>query len=349
MDDAQKVEFKQIKENYIDGWLSLLKLMTFLSFPVGFIYLLSYTNANKITLPISLAELPTLLLSIFGLGSVLALILLGFIFLPTASKYGDMLSNDSIQIFGDVRKENIFRFIFLLAVPLFIFLLWFVFSVVGLFDGWNINIILCLLAILSFGYAIYKLYSKSRLRVAGFALYLLMVSSGWLLVGLVLVIKILANQFPHITNNDLILFVVIYAILMLVVLLLMIVPGDDQISIPRSFWVVIGMMVILLPPLINPLAVKLTEVSLNIMRIGGGYQTIYVIDEKYRDKLPCVLVNQDYPDRTPPLFVVLDVGGRIYVRTDNKDDEIVYTLPSEAVTTQIYWKGGITRSQDNEF
>jgi hypothetical protein len=235
------------------------------------------------------------------------------------------------------------------AMPLFIFLLWFVFLVVELFDEWIIYFILVLLAALPFGYAVYKFYSKNRLSVIGFALYLLMLCSGWLLVGLVFVIKILANQYPNISNYLLIFVVISYAILMLIVLGGMLVPGDDQKQLPRSFWIVIGVMVILLPPLINPLAVKLAEVSLNIMRIGGGYQTIYMIDEKYRDKLPCVLVNQDYPDRTPPLFVVLDVGERIYVRTDNKDDEIVYTLPSDAVTTQIYWKGVITRSQDNEF
>lgn len=206
-----------------------------------------------------------------------------------------------------------------------------------------------LLAVLSFGYGVYKFYSENRFRVAGFTAYLLIVCLGWLLVCLVLIIRIIANQFPNISNIGLIFFVIAYAFVMLCVLLLMIVPGDDQIEMPRTFWIRMGVMIVLLPPLINPLAVKLAEASLNMMRIGGGYQTIYVIDEKYRDKLPCVLVNQDYPDRTPPLFVVLDVGERIYVRADNKDDEIVYTLPSDAVTTQIYWKGDMTRSQDNEF
>lgn len=109
-----------------------------------------------------------------------------------------------------------------------------------------------------------------------------------------------------------------------------------------AFWYGVGVAVVLLPPLINPIAVKLADVSLKTLKIGGSYQTMYILNKEYSSVLPCQLINNDYPDRTVPVYVVLDIGKRIYVKLEK--DGIVYTLNEDEVITQIYWNGMLTKN-----
>lgn len=342
--ESGKIELKEIQEKYIDAVLSVIKLIVIISLPIGFVYLLSFTSANGISLPLSLSELPTLLISMFGLGSGFAVILLGFVFLPAAGRYG-VLGNDSIRIFDEKTKGNIKKYISTMGMPLLMFLFAFLASVIQLFDTlyWLIYFLMGSTALGSFLFGIYSYYSREeRLKVAGMILYLLLISVYWVLVGLILFIKLLANQYPDMLNTGFFFAIFLSSLFMLVVLFLMIVPVKDKKTIPRTFWYGVGVAVILLPPLINPVAVKLAAVSLKTMKIGGGYQTIYVLNEKYRNDLPCQLVNREYPNRTVPLYVVLDIGKRIFVKLRDADDAIVYALPSDAVIVQVYWKGKLT-------
>lgn len=347
--DSGKIELKELKEKYIDVVLSVIKLVVIVSMPVGFIYLLSFTSANGISLPLSLSELPTLLLSMFGLGSAFAIILLGFVFLPTASKFG-LLGNDSILIFDEVGKGNLRKYVLTMGMPLLLFLFAFLASVLKIFDGWYwlVYMLMGIMALALFIFGIYSCYTKERLKVAGIILYFLLICVYWILMGLVLFVKLLANQFPEMSNVGFIIAILSSSLFMLFILFLMIVPGKNKKSIPRTFWYGVGIAVILLPPLINPVAVKLAEASLNFMKIGGGYQTIYVLNEKYRKDLPCQIVNLEYPNRTVPLYVVLDIGKRIFVKLNKENGAIVYALPSDAVIAQIYWKGVLSHSAPSE-
>ena len=206
-------------------------------------------------------------------------------------------------------------------------------------DEWNwlIYSVASLVSIIFFIYGIIHYYeNKFRLKISGIILYFLLISLYWMMMGLMMFTKVMASFLPAISDIGFFYSILASSLFMLFVLYFMIVPG-----IPMAFWYGVGVAVVLLPPLINPIAVKLADVSLKTLKIGGSYQTMYILNKEYSSVLPCQLINNDYPDRTVPVYVVLDIGKRIYVKLEK--DEIVYTLNEDEVITQIYWNGMLTK------
>ena len=348
----EDISLKAFNEKYFEALTSVIKFVLTISIPIGFIYLLSYCKANGISLPISLSELPTLLLAMFGLGSGFAFILLGFFFLPATQKFG-LLGNGKFILFEKETKlsVNINKYISIMAIPLFMSLFAFLNSVNQSNTYWNeaFYIILAAVSLLSFFYGIFKHFKGEHLKVIGFTLYFLLICLYWLFMGLVLIIKLIENQLNNMSEIGAISTLIVLTSAFLILLFLMVVPNNKENKIPRSFWYIVGVLVIFIPPLINPIAVKLSEVSLKIMRIGGGYQTLFLIKDKYRTLIPPQLINQDFPDRTVPLYSVLDIGKRIYVKLNNKKNAIVFAIPSDAIGSQIYWIGNMTPSPSIKF
>lgn len=199
----KKDGFKEINEQYIDVALSAIKLITLLSMPIGFIYLLSYTNANDIPLPLSLSELPTLLMSIFGLGSFFAIIFLGFVFLPAAGKLG-LLGNNLVGVF-DGGKNDKHKYITTIGVPLLGSLICFLVFVFIRSDEWNwlIYSIASLASIIFFIYGIIHNYeNKFRLKISGIILYFLLISLYWMMMGLMMFTQVMASSLPAMSDID---------------------------------------------------------------------------------------------------------------------------------------------------
>jgi len=342
------MENLKFSEKHIESSLSLIKIGSIISMLMGFIYLLSFTADRGIPMPLSLAELPMLLISMFLLGLGVTLIVLGFIFLPAASKSKEF--GVIFTVFSDNYISNIKVYMSLYAWPLLSFIAFLLLSVttVSALTYWFLVFVVIVIDV-------FILYKATRMsgKISDdntfifVYLYFLLIVSLWMMIGLLFYIKVITSILP----DRIIYFyiaIIVYAILTLSILFLMIMPSsiknkDDKIKGSKNiyFWYVIAALIIVLPPVINPISVKLAEISLKIMGIGGGYQTIFFIDKKHIENIPYDVFNVNYSNRTVPLFVVLDVGKRVFVKL-SKDDERVYALPSNAIVSKIYWKSKLT-------
>ena len=360
------MSLKDIKEEYLDFSQAVVGLSVLAAMPLGFLYLLSYSVVNHVPIPLTLSELPTLLLAVMALGTMFASIFLGVIFLPTLARsrvfgntftymYGANISSPSpnptdsdgaasVTISGvpeeSQRRKNGWLFLLTLGIPLFFFLvllltlslvpveyrLWKNFAVIaGMASG-----------ITSVVMGIAKNFPKERrAEVHATVWSLLLVCAYWSLLVLLMILKGLAAFLLELPTWAEVSIVIAAILFMLGFLYVMVVPWSTAPPLPVKFWVTMGAMVVLLPPLVSPMSERLCGFALKAMHIGGGYETVYTVKKEIMDSLPCQILNHDGLAQTVRVQVVLDLGERIYLRVGGEMPTQVYAIPRDAIVAQI--------------
>lgn len=366
----QKNDLKSFKENYSEPAQSMIKLAAVIAIPLGFLYLFSYAATNHVPIPLSLSELPALLLSVMSLGTLFSFIFLGIVFLPTLARlhifgnafgymYGvhdfpqkiqlSSTSNQNInkrksQLQKKRKKKNLLVFITTLAIPLFLIqTLFFNVSLVPEEDFWwkvIASVIVMTLVPISVLVGINRSFSKKRKKAEiYFTVWpIILISFYWSMLVLFLVVTMFRDWVSSVIDLPIywsIIISVVAELVLLWLLYILIIPKISAVARSFKFWTLIGAIIVFLPPFMMNLSAPLCAGALRAMRIGGGFETVYTIKKESVVDLPCQIMNADGYSQTARVEVLLDLGERIFVRLKDEKPLQVYLIPRSVVVSQV--------------
>lgn len=348
--------------------LSISSLSMVIAMPLGFLYLLSYSATNHVPIPLSLSELPTLLIVVTLLGTAFVSIFLGIVLLPTITRFGAIgnthsfmygiherrpyqKNNDRTSTQTSTRQTEVASrrkwknrklFLATTAVPLFVFyMLLLVTSEIPKDLAFIKNILIAtsvIGAFLSIFLGIHFLFKKKkRVEVHAMVWPFLLLYMYWSLIFILLVMKGLSTLLTDELPYWLAMMIVVAIVLgMLLFLYLMVAsPATRLRGKPTKLWIALGATILFAPPLLPPVSSFVCSNALKLMRVGGGYDTYFTLKPEMLNALPEQILNIEKLGQTRQVRVILDLGDRVYVRLDKEEPTQVYSIEREVIVAQV--------------
>lgn len=321
-------------KEFLDTKFSQLKLAMALSTFLGFLYLLGYTIVEKVPFPFSLKELPTLLLVLIFVGALLVLAIVSVTFLPVFSNSGIIGSPFSL-IFEKIntRRGKILTYFKLSGFLFASTMLFFLFMALNIQYWWSllIGIVLELL------FSCYMLISARKLfnglseeaqkKTDGIndfyrtVFFLFLTSIYWFTFVTFFAIKLFQfvdTQWIHVNQSISCAIMIAYLLGIIVLHYLLVVAVRPN----RQVFLVIGLLLVFIPTVVQPISAWICSQTLNLLEVGGGTPVIYHFDKQQLDSIPEALIEHDNVSKK--LFVMLALGDTVRVRTDmSKKDSLI--------------------------
>lgn len=304
--------------------------------------MLHYCRDNGVPFP---AEIPTLIVTVGVVGALFAFVLSGFIFFPALGKEG-LLGEEYLWLFAkDEHKTR--KFAGFIGVPVVVFFTVFLLDVAisapeesveaGVF--FTVGIVI---ALMSVGFTVALGFKREeRLKAFLIGLMLALMVLGWSFFALLAAIKLMS--WLKTGDNDLFVWAVLIITPAIIVTFLytVMMPEEQGKEGTRKKWGV-AMGVTFAAFLIHPdLSGRLTGYTLKALKLGGGYNTVYILRDDYcKHELSKICTRGD--GRTLPLLLMLDTGDRSYVRAGDatvgpggEEKARLYMIPMRAVVEQV--------------
>jgi len=302
----------------------------------GFGYLFLYTTKHGIPFPLALSSLPSLLIATMAVAVVLGAIILCLMLLPAIAKSAASTSDYS-NLFDKERfsKSNIKTYLettgWCILLPVILLYMHAMFP--------QANIVTYFLwpsflyALLSSIHYVWKISKDKKKETAAVVLWINILSCVWIFS----IVSIILKSIPHGISNWW--FWLGYpaglSILLIINYILIIPRFDIWENINRNSFIALFILSILFPLLISPIGEFLTDKSMYMLRLGGGYKSVFYLENNSADNMPKIIIDDKIKNSTKQVYVFLNIGDTKYVSlTDEKNKEI-YGIKSKSIITEI--------------
>jgi hypothetical protein len=330
---SARIALQRDKIQLWTAWIELaakaIALVTVVSSVVGFIYLLMYCVSEHLPVPVSLSQLPLLVLFLTLFGSATVVAIAGFAFLPAWERGG--VFGDGIKVLWEPRTTDSRSiwwkagpYLLSVSLPAWLVQVWFYFGALLDWPTWVLTSTFAIGPIcigLMLGTVHCTVAAEERERVLFTVGLLAFIKFFWLVCLSLLFIKFLAGVAPH-TNTYLGLALLILLSTAAVVVASAMVLAKRGRRVRTPALILFAGMLVMLPPLFSPLAIPIAGYSLRTLRVGGGFSASFVLKKEAVGQLPRELVAtvdaKDPAVVTVPLLVGMVSSDAYWVRPEGK-------------------------------
>lgn len=302
----------------------------------GFGYLFLYTTKHGIPFPLALSSLPSLLIATMAVAVVLGAIILCLMLLPVIAKAAASTSDYSNLFDGEsFSKSNIKTYlrttgwcIFVPVILLYMHAMLPKGNIVGSFLGPSF-----LYALFRSIYYVWKIAKDKKKETAAIALWINILSCVWIFF----IVSIILENIPHGISNwwfwlgyPAVLFI------LLIINYILVMPRFNLWgNINKDSFVALCVLFVVFPLLISPIGQFLTDKSMYMLKLGGGYKSVFYLEKDVIGNMPESLIDDKMKNSTKQVYVFLNIGDTKYVSlTDEKNKEI-YGIKSKSIITEI--------------
>jgi len=321
--------------------IDCLPFLSFLFIAIGLLYILFYTLRNNIPFPLSLSALPALLIIIAIIASGLMIISISVLFLPLIVTMGNDKNVTNYLSLNHDRSQLKKIFLYMRIFGNSILMIYFIFYLSVLFGNK-----------LSMWYAIWPSYLYSLARTLCYCnnkfnpknkfdfLSSLSLANFLTFIWTLFVIVLFGSVAKlYIDLNNKYLFHICYwltAMFSLIFNYLQTMPNRTVVQNLKNPKValILFLLLLLTPVFIPGLGGSLSEASLKVLKLGGGYKSTLFLSRASEKQLPSYIFasnnNNKNLVKTKKITVLLNIG-----------EEIFFKLPEQETTFAINKKNVI--------
>lgn len=308
------------------------------SIVTGFGYLFLYTTKHGIPFPLSLSSLPSLLIVVMAVAVFLGAIILCFMFLPVIAQ-SDRNTSCYYDLYEDKKfsLKNTKTYLEITGYCAFLPVLMIYLSVAFSFSS---NYIIKYFLFPSFLYSLlsssryaWKLASDKKKETSGVVLLVNLLSCVWVSFLLLIIL----NNIPKGISDWW--FWIGYPIGMIVfasINYLLVVPlFSVWESINTRSFIALCVMIVFFPLLVSPIGSFLTDKSMYILKLGGGYKAIFYLYKNASSSMPKIVMSNKNENSTKQVYVFLDIGDTKYVSLTNDKKKVIYGIKAKDIIAEI--------------
>lgn len=329
----------KINKEKVELWLSWLKIGSVLASFLGFLYLFAYCVENKLPMPLSISELPVLLVSVMFLGTVFMFILGGLLAFPMIGRFS-LLGKEYTDLF---QKSQSMRFKIVFCVPLAVFLISLLLAafykqayspLIGIVAG-------AVIAVIYLYFSLKKSQDSNMLKSAiGITLLTLFAAYFWIANVYLIFIAIVSSIAYGYSQAIQLTILIVVAGFLVVGFYFMANPLSSNFDGKQLSLLIIGVLLVVIPLIGQKIGSAAAAYALKMMRIGGAYEAVFIVDHNSIGKISRDLLEETTKEQTKKLQVLLEVGDKMYVRIAPK------TQGQKSGTTFIISRSFITGVQN---
>ncbi len=307
----------------------------------GFGYLFLYTAKHNLPFPLSLSSLPALLIVIMAVTVILILMFLCIVILPVLAK-ADTGKSYYLQLFdGNIFTLTFFKTYFIITGLCILFpaiLLY----ITALFPNvyilkyyfWPLFLLLLLCPLSISAYFVWKKSVEHKSDTVAHVFLINIISFiGFFLFGLPILQFVLIN----ISKES---FKIGYPLglsILIFINFILVTPGLDlsKYNNKKSFMIICS-TIILFTLLVFPIGLFFTERSMSLLKLGGGYKSVFYIEKGVATNLPeFIMVDET---KTKDLYVYLNIGDTKYVSLTKDPNKLIYGIRSKNIVAEVLYK-----------
>lgn len=327
--------YKDIKNDDMTKLLGASKFIFGIGIFMGFMYLFSYTTNQNIPFPLSISQLIPAFLVILFVATLVIVVLLGLLFIPVIAR-SNMFSGVYVKYFENEGKGFISNFLsYLCSIGLLLVAVIMLFFLDVLSEhpmSIGLLTLASIIGVTSIGLYIWKFRKQDKLPFFYSTGTILFVSILWF----VILIRFTANFLEDEWFEGMGVFLVVfsYIIATLVINYIMVGPVFTTKTVKSEYFVGLVLMLAVISPFHFGISSYIAGASLSVLGLGGGKKVVYYIDDKHKESISKYLIEKN--NRTKELFLILDLGDRVYVRLNNNKNEKSYSIKRNIILNTYY-------------
>lgn len=302
----------------------------------GFGYLFLYTTKHGIPFPLALSSLPSLLIATMAVAVILGAIILCLMLLPAIAKAAASTSDYS-NLFDEesFSKSNIKTYlettgwcIFLPVILLYMHAMLPQGNIVTYFLWPSF-----LYALLSSIHYVWKISNDKKKETAAVVLWINILSCVWIFF----IVSIILKNIPHGISNwwFWLGYPAVLPIILIINYILVVPRFNIWENINRNSFSALCVLFVIFPLLISPIGEFLTDKSMYALKLGGGYKSVFYLEDNAANNMPKILIDEKIKNSTKQVYVFLNIGDTKYVSLTDENNKEIYGIKSKNIITEI--------------